>query len=349
MTVTVDEGRFRLRWWCATGAPIPRTTAPAGWEQLLDELVEQGLADEGPDGVLVPRPHRNAARYTDEAAAAIAAAMCLMLHTLEAEGEVDSRTWFRRGAAVGISRDHVQLGYEWLASDALVVTEHRRTRPAQPLFWAKPKPAPEPVPQPAPQPALPTAPAAKPPAPQPAAKPVPQAEPKPEPKPAAPPPPAPQPAPEPELELSRPPARAERPKPKPKPAVPTSLTTELLARIAVAAETQAQLTIAGASRVRTPLGVSPLLDCQRRIAVVLAAADGPLTAGQVGTGHLTREQRRYRDAALADGVALGVFAAAGGTLGRGVRYTLRDPEPLGCTWDEVHAAAAAVRLRREAG
>jgi len=131
--------------------------------------------------------------------------------------------------------------------------------------------------------------------------------------------------------------------------MPASLTTELLARIAVAAEVQAQLTIAGVRRVRTPLGVSPLLDCQRRIAVVLAAADGPLTAGQIGTGHLTRAQRDYRDAALADGVAAGVFAAVGGVAGRGTRYVLRDPEPLGSSWGEVHAAAAGVQARRAAG
>ena len=332
MPISQDDARLRLRWWLAKGEPIVRADAPAGWRPLLDELIEQGLAEEGADGVLYPLPHANTRRYTDDAAAAITRGMHLILRSLEVEGEVDSRTWFRRGKQVGISRDHLRLAYEWLSADGLIGPEGQATRPL--IKVARPASAPKP------------AESATPPSP-------PTPEPTPAPPPAPKPPLEPEPAraetPVPVPEVSRPPTRAVRPRPTPKPATPVTLTTELLSRIAHAAEVQAQLTIAGASRVRTPLGVSPLLDCQRRIAVVLAAADGPMTAGQLGTGHLTRSQRLYRDAALVDGVAIGAFARAGGVFGRAVRYTLRDPEPLSSSWDEVHAAADALRRRREAG
>jgi hypothetical protein len=124
------------------------------------------------------------------------------------------------------------------------------------------------------------------------------------------------------------------------------LEAEYLARIAAAAELQVQLATATASRVRTPLGVSPLLDAQRRIAVVLDAADGPMTASDLVAGHLTKAQQKVFRAALNDGLRRGVFAAVGGVLGRGARYSLADPEPIGLSWDEVRTAADTVRARR---
>jgi hypothetical protein len=175
----------------------------------------------------------------------------------------------------------------------------------------------------------------------------------------------PAPAPEPEPVVVEPSAPAPEPEPvvvepepvtpakrRPKPATPTALTleAEYLARIAAATELHARLAAArtAPSAPSPAIGVSPLLDAQRRIAVVLAAADDPLTASELAAKHLTPAQRVVRDAALSDGVAQGAFVAVGGILGRGARYVLRDPAPLGLDWDAITTAVATIHAGRAA-
>ena len=321
----------------------------------VDALIRGGRAVRDGGRVRLTQ-HPRASRWTDEAETEIVAATRLILLTLETIGG-PIRSCRRLGAGYGLAGEHVDEARQRLIADGLLRITDDNTTVAAVAVAPTPGLTPEVlgltrVRRPAPSPKGATGELPTPSEPTPAPVPAEQAEPEQAPTQPA----APEPLPKPEV--SRPPTRAARPKSTPKPATPkltpepatpVTLATELLSRIAHAAEVQARLTIAGASRVRTPLGVSPLLDCQRRIAVVLAAADGPMTAGQLGTGHLTRSQRLYRDAALVDGVAIGAFARAGGVFGRAVRYTLRDPEPLSSSWDEVHAAAGALRRRREAG
>ena len=151
---------------------------------------------------------------------------------------------------------------------------------------------------------------------------------------------------------------APKPKPKPKPrptpdpspdaAVAPVLTAEYLARITAATEMQARLT-AAVFRQPVQLEAPKLRATLIRICEWLHAAGEPLTAGDLGTDALNREtQRPYRDLALAEGVALGVLAATGArTFGRGVRYAVTDPTPLGLTFAALDEAAAAIRRDRE--
>lgn len=361
--------RHTLLWNLTLGVPMPLDAdVPPEWQREIEALIADRRARVNGQQALVARPHPGAATYTPEAAASIAAWCRLILFTLEADGAVDARTWPRRGAAFGLNPDHLKPARQWLLADGLARTTDGVTRAVHPAP-ERPRPLtparvglvpvapaapvsrepvagrarlarPEPVVHAAPAEVVPVVEAPATPAPAPPAPDTPAPD-TPEPKPVveAPATPAPlAPAPRP----ARPPRVRREP-------VHTDTATELLARIAVAAEMQTRIATAAATRVRTPLGVSPLLDAQRRIAVVLAAAEAPMTASALTLGHLTPQQRDYRDAALADGVANGVFAATGGGItGRGARYILRDPAPLDTTWAEVNAAAEEIRARREA-
>ena len=158
--------------------------------------------------------------------------------------------------------------------------------------------------------------------------------------------------------MSRPLARAAKPTPKPKPrpapdpspdaaAAAPVLTAEYLARITAATELQARLT---AATVRQPaqLPAPKLRATLIRICEWLHAADEPLTAGDLGTDALNAAQRPFRDVALVEGLALNVLGCTGArTFGRGVRYVVRDPSPLGLSWASLDEAAAKIRRDRE--
>lgn len=162
-------------------------------------------------------------------------------------------------------------------------------------------------------------------------------------------------APEPVRQENAPaPARREPSAPAaPEPSAPspeyTALDSEYLRRIATAVEAQAQATTNPHYRYRAPLGASPLLDTMRRIAVCLVVESKPTTASILTLNYLTRAQRTFLESALEEGVRLGVFTRTGGKnpQRRGAKYVLADPTPLGCTWPEINAAAAAILAERE--
>jgi hypothetical protein len=122
----------------------------------------------------------------------------------------------------------------------------------------------------------------------------------------------------------------------------------LLRRIAFAAEVSAGMASAP-TRVRTPLGVNPLLDTQLRIAVVLCNAGRPMMASELSAYHLTPEQKVWAASALEDGCKRGGFTATPGRgrSGRGRLYSLADVTAFdGVSWESLHAAAAAQREAR---
>jgi hypothetical protein len=168
------------------------------------------------------------------------------------------------------------------------------------------------------------------------------------------------------------PALAPAPKPEPKQQPPARITTRTLAataapaaaaladeddadsqtllrRLVFAAEVSAGITAAPA-RIRTPLGVSPLLDCQLRLCIAIAGAPHPLMRSELSRGWLTKEQQAWLEPALEDGVRRGGFTATGGRgkANRGARYSLADPTVFdGVTWEAVTAAVEAQRRARE--
>lgn len=335
MAITPTHARHRALWQALLRDRVwrPDSTPPA-WRPILEGLVAEGSAVVEEDGAVRVLSGLWAWQYPGEAADRFAAALRVIVEAVETEHEVDARSWFRRAAAAEVDRDAFEAAYRHLHKTEMIATTDTITRATYPLP-GQPVTAPAP-----PAPAAPV----PPPAPAPAAKPAP-------PEPAS---PVVQPERVPQPELSRPPARAERPKPKPKPdpapdvaAAAPVLTAEYLARITAATELQARLT---AATVRQPaqLPAPKLRATLIRICEWLHAADQPLTAGDLGTDALNAAQRPYRDVALAEGLALGVLGSTGSrTFGRGVRYVVRDPQPLGLSWAALDEAAAKIRRDRE--
>ena len=376
-TVTAAEARHMILWF-ARLHPRSRPPGPensAVWHTELQRLIDEGAvqltAEASPRVVALPHPR--AAKWTAEAAAAITAGMRAVLLTLEERGEVPWRGWGRVGAEYGIAREHIYEAARWLIADGLIVNrgpeEVRVTAPAlamrprpQPVtpeavgLQRRRPPAPAPAPQPAPAPVPPPpAPAPPPPpAPEPQASPAPPPEPEQLPPLAPPTPPAPprQPPEQPPPAPSPPPAPpAPVPAPVPAPAAgPDDADADagaLLRRLVHAAEVSAGL-VAAPTRIRTPLGQSPLLDTQLRICTVLAAVGRPMLGSEISRGHLTPGQQRFMRPALEDGVRRGGFVATGGRGGRGARYSLADPTVFdGVTWESLNAAVAAQRQARE--
>ena len=333
--------RHTLLWNLTLGVPMPLDEeVHPEWRRAIERLIADRRARVNGQQQLVACPPPGDVQIT--------AWTRLTLITLTAEGPVDSQSWPRRGAVYGLDETHLRAARQRLFDDRLLdpaaaVDGLTRLRLPAPKWLRALTPeqvglvrvAPA-----APESREPVAGRAR------LGRLEPEAHEPPEPVAPAPAPPAPAP---PAPVVTRPP-RPSKPI-KAAPVGAATLATELLARIAVAAEMQARLSATTAARRDRPalgVGVSPLLDTQRRIAVVIAAADGgqPVSASELAARHLTRGQRAVMDVALADGVTAGVFAATGGLLGRGARYLLKDPTPLGLTWDEVQDAARTIRARR---
>ena len=122
----------------------------------------------------------------------------------------------------------------------------------------------------------------------------------------------------------------------------------LLRRLVHAAEVSAGIS-AASTRVRTPLGVSPLLDCQRRLCVVLAGAGRPLLRSEITRLYLSSDQVPWAVPGLASGVRRAAFSMTGarGRSGKGARFALVDPTVFDISWEEVTAAVEAQRVARE--
>lgn len=334
-----------LLWAITLGRPCRLDSVPPQLSGVVEEIAAEGRGVVR-DGRLHPGRHPRADRFTDEAAAAITAGMRLIASALTEDGPVRADSWAARAAAAGIDPAHLQEGYAWLREDGLVATKGGVTAAVGDTSWAVPaRPAVQPV-QPVQEPAVRSVHRS-----EPAVQPVHRTEPAVQPVHPA----------EPGGEQSLHPAEpgGERPEPHslyPPPAPGRSRRTgpahpqlhgsvveELLQRLVVATEATTTLAVAGAGRVRTPLGISPLLDTQRRIAEVIVAY-GPMNRRELAINHLTRQGRKYRNLAIAEGVRMGAFAVMG--IGRWRRVELIDPAPLGVSWDELKKAAEAILRRR---
>ena len=212
---------------------------------------------------------------------------------------------------------------------ALTLQRSAWDQPAWELSESEPEPKPTATPEPEPEPKPPTP------------------EPGPEPKPPT---PEPEPEPKPPPVAARVTTRTLAATLAPRPAADENVSDEaaLLRRIAHAAEISAGLDSAP-TRVRTPLGVNPLLDTQLRIAVVLCGVGRPMMASELSAYHLTPEQKRFLSPALAEGVRKGGFiSTGGGRSGRGRLYSLADVTVFdGVSWEALHAAVEAQREARE--
>lgn len=168
------------------------------------------------------------------------------------------------------------------------------------------------------------------------------------PKPAAPPPP-------PARREPTAPAASSTPEPSAPPIVisqvPDIATHEILSEISTAVTALTRWMLNPHQRVRTPLGISPLHDTMRQIAVAILSEEEPITATVVTQSYLSKHRRTFLEPALAEGVRLGAFARTGGIgpTHRGARYALVDPVPLGVTWEELHQVVEERRRRRAVG
>lgn len=147
-------------------------------------------------------------------------------------------------------------------------------------------------------------------------------------------------------------AAAPKPAPKPEPEVipaPPRLdfTEKELRGIRIALELIAENQTLPRPSVVTPRGDSPVLDCARELAVLLAAFG-------TGTRNALRERvrvklRPFTSHALEFGVQQGCFVLVGSPV-RGGEYSLVDPEPLDLSWSAVKGLAARKKpLRQLAG
>jgi hypothetical protein len=333
--ITDAKMRQRLLWGIALRGRIRTADVPTA---VVDAIVAEGRGVLR-DGYLDPGTHPHCRQYIDEAAEAITRGMQVITRAITDEGPVDARTWIRRGAKVGVNRDHITIARQWLFGDGLTVTKDGFTRARIDTLWINPNPKP-------PAPPAPPAPKAPPGQPTPAPVPAPPVADQPEPEP--------KPDPEPEPEEPKP-ARVTT-RTLAAAAVPAAATLAeddadsqtLLRRLVFAAEVSAGL-VSGPTRVRTPLGTSPLHDAQLRVTVVLAGAGRPLMSSEISRGWLTPEQKQWLESALADGVRRGAFTASGGRgkANRGARYSLADPTVFDASWEAVTAAVEAQRKARE--
>jgi hypothetical protein len=362
------DPRLWFRWNTAMGVA---STIASGYREAADRLVADGLGWVDGD-VLVPLLPPRLRRHSPLALEEHYRVVRTTLWALErgATPQID-----QIATTAAVQRPHVDLALEVLIDDGLITIKRGRVTPAvvpprrrDPLDWEwlyalpvptavtpAPAPAPAPVPQPKPTPTPVQRPTPTPvqrptPAPVPAAAAAPQSKPAPTPEPAL----APAPKPEPK---QQPPARVTtRTLAAAAAPVSAALTADddadagaLLRRLVHAAEVSAGL-VAAPTRVRTPLGVSPMLDCQLRLCVVLAGSPAPMLRSEISRGWLTHEQARWLDAALADGVRRGAFTETGrrGRAGRGSRYSLADPTVIdGVSWGAIHTAVEAQRAARE--
>lgn len=366
------DPRLWFRWNTAMGVA---STIASGYREAADRLVADGLGWVDGD-VLVPLLPPRLRRHSPLALEEHYRVVRTTLWALErgATPQID-----QIATTAAVQRPHVDLALEVLIDDGFIAVKRGRVTPAaapprrrEPLDreWlvsspvptaAKPAPAPAPVqePKPTPTPVQRPAPAPVPAAAAPQPKPAPTPTPKPEPTNQPTPPPKPE-QPEPKTEpepKQQPPARVTtRTLAAAAAPVSAALTADddadagaLLRRLVHAAEVSAGL-VAAPTRVRTPLGVSPMLDCQLRLCVVLAGSPAPMLRSEISRGWLTHEQARWLDAALADGVRRGAFTETGrrGRAGRGSRYSLADPTVIdGVSWGAIHTAVEAQRAARE--
>jgi hypothetical protein len=313
------------------------------WHIELRRLVADGLVQltTGASPRVVALPHPRSVKWTDDAAAAITAGMRAVLLTLEERSEVPWLGWGKVGVEYDIEWDYVYEAARWLIVDGLIVNNGpegaRFTTSAQPRQRRIPPTTAEevglqrrtPKPAPTPKPAA----AATEPKPAPAATPQPKPAPKPEP---------------PARVTSRTMVAASA---KPAAAAIADEDDEdsqtLLRRLVHAAEVSAGIA-AAPTRVRTPL-VSPLLDTQLRLCVVLAGSDRPMLRSEISRLCLSREQQPFLVPALLDGIRRGAFARTGGAgkSGKGARFSLLDPSVLGVSLQSVSAAVESQRADRE--
>ena len=253
-----------------------RDATTPNWWSVLESMVASGCATAAPDGSIVVESRLWAWQYTPEEAAGFESALQVIVDAVETEFWVDALSWRGRMQAAGIPRRLYEAAYVYLHTTGMLVTENEFTRAAYPLKGQptlKPAPTPNPVaPEPAPTPEPKPAPA--PPGLLPGWPVAATPEPEPEPEPVPPPPAAtPEPEPEPAAVPARVTTRTLAATLAPAPTAEETVSDEamLLRRIAFAAEVSAGMASAP-TRVRTPLGVNPLLDTQLRIAVVLCNA-----------------------------------------------------------------------------
>lgn len=150
---------------------------------------------------------------------------------------------------------------------------------------------------------------------------------------------------------SAPTATTPKPAPKPKPepeVIPAprrvDLTEKELRGIRIALELIAENQTLPRPSVVTPKGDSPVLDCARELAILLAAFG-------TGTRNALRERvrvklRPFTSHALEFGVQHGVFVLVGSPV-RGGEYSLVDPEPLDLSWAAVKGLAARKKPLRQ--
>lgn len=310
------EGRRQLLGALVLGYSVNLAGLRDGWELVAKQLIAEGRA-KPQDGVLVLVPPPPGKWLCDRDVPDVLTAARQLLAALETAPLITDSERLRRAQGVGLGRDAADRAWEWLTQADVVAVGYdadgrqSTCKAVDPPAHARP--APPPVPPSAPIPAAR-------PTPTPVAKPAPAAPP----RPAAVTKPVSPPATDPEPEL-----------------------LALQRRATYAMEVSAGL-VAAPHRVRTPLGVSPLLDTQLRLCVVFAAAGRPLTVHDLTQRWLSKGQIEFLKPALADGVSRGGFTVAGAVGRYGSRYTLADPGQFDATWESVNAAAAEARHRRDA-
>lgn len=310
------EGRRQLLGALVLGYSVNLAGLRDGWELVAKQLIAEGRAKQQGEALALVPPEPGGWLCERDVPDVLTAARQLLEALAGAPLITDSER-LRRARSVGLGRDPADRAWEWLTeADVVAVGYDADGRQATCMAVDPPahaRPAPPPVPPSAPIPAAR-------PTPTPVAKPAPPAPP----RPAAVTKPVSPPATDPEPEL-----------------------LALQRRATFAAEVSAGL-VAAPQRVRTPLGLSPLLDTQLRLCVVFAAAARPLTVHDLTQSWLSKSQIEFLKPALADGVRRGGFTVAGAVGRYGSRYTLADPTAFDATWESVNSHAAGLRARRDA-
>jgi hypothetical protein len=342
-----EETAFEIRAWLLwagyTRTPTVVDKMPDAWKTAAETLLDEKRI-KVEDGNMVAAVLPDRAKRSREDGRAVAASCAIVLLDLEQRDEISFDYLTGRIEEFGITRRQMQAALTRLSEDGLVTVRNKTVTAVYAFpFRGSPK-TPEMI----------------------GIKPVEKAEPEPPPRTTtghaqatrrAPPATETKTSPKPVKEEPEPTAGVETLKPEsetvresaPVPGVPVTLEQAFLSRITEAVEAQVTMALNPQYRHRTLVGVSPLHDTMRRIAVALVTEDEPTLASRLTLHYLSKGQRAYLDSALEEGAKLGAFARTGGSGRdhRGAKYTLADPTMIGVTWDEVNGTAHRIRAQRQ--